>query len=356
MKTLKVDLGARSYPIFVGAKLPAFGAFLKSRKYRGPVFVITNTTVARLYLKKLSNGLKKSGFKVFSCVISDGEQYKNLDTLRKIYSKALQSGIDRSSVVIALGGGVVGDIAGFFASSYMRGIPLIQAPTTLLAMVDASIGGKTGVDLKEGKNLLGAFYQPKAVWMDLETLETLPEKQLRNGLAEVIKYGIISDSGFFAYLEKGMSKGFGPKDWENIIFRCAKIKAEVVEKDEFERKGLREILNFGHTFGHAIETLGGYKKYLHGEAVAVGMNLAAKLAARMKILSVAGQRSIEALLKKAGLPVRLKEKYSPGKLIQVMLRDKKAKAGKPRFVLPEKIGKVKVFSNIPVSLVRRVMK
>jgi 3-dehydroquinate synthase len=356
MKKLKVDLDSRSYPIFVRAKLAALGAYLKKQKYQGPAFVITNTTVANLYLGKLAKGLKKSGFKVFSCVISDGEQYKTLDTLKKIYSKALKSGIDRSSVAIALGGGVVGDIAGFFASSYMRGIPLIQAPTTLLAMVDASIGGKTGVDLEEGKNLVGAFYQPKAVWMDLAVLRTLPAKQLRNGLAEVIKYGIISDARLFAYLEKQIAKGFSPKDWEDIIFRCAGIKVSVVEKDEFETKGLREILNFGHTFGHAIETLGGYRKYLHGEAVSIGMSLAATLAARLKILSVADQKSIEALLRKTGLPVRPKERYSPQKFTAVMLRDKKVKAGKLRLVLPVKIGSVKVFSNLPVNLVRRVIK
>ena len=356
MKTLKVALGARSYPIYVGSRLSALGQYLKTHKFQGNAFVITNTTVAKLYLGELARGLKKSGFKVFSCVISDGEQYKNLETLKKIYSKALDAGIDRSAVAVALGGGVVGDIAGFFASSYMRGIPLIQAPTTLLAMVDASIGGKTGVDLKQGKNLVGAFYQPKVVWMDLGTLRTLPEKQIRNGLAEVIKYGVISDRQLFGYLEKRTWKGFGPKDWENIISRCAKIKAEVVEKDEYERKGLREMLNFGHTFGHAVETLGGYRKYLHGEAVAVGMSLAAKLAAGLKILSAAEQRSIEKLLKKTGLPVRLKEKYSPEKLVAVMLHDKKAKEGKPRFVLPVKIGSVKIFSNIPIDLVKKIVK
>lgn len=351
-----MHLGERSYPIFVGAHLSTLGAYLKKRRFSGPVFIVTNTAVGKLYAREVSLGLKKAGFKVFAYEMADGEKFKNLDTLKNIYRKAIRCGIDRHSVVVALGGGVVGDIAGFFAATYMRGIPYVQVPTTLLAMVDASIGGKTGVDLEEGKNLVGAFYQPKAVWIDISTLKTLPEKHIRNGLAEVIKYGVISGRKLFGYIEKRVAKGISLLDWGNIVHRCAKIKTAVVEKDEFETKGLREILNFGHTFGHAIETLSRYEKYMHGEAVAIGMNLASKLAQLTKKFSRQEKRKIEALISKAGLPTLLKEKWPAKKIIDVIKRDKKSKGGKPRFVLPFKIGKMKVCSNIKTNSVKEVLK
>ncbi len=354
MKKITVRLKGREYPIFVGAKLGGVAAFLKKKRLNGSLFIITNTTVAKLYLSNLLKAFKKNGFKVKHFIIPDGEQYKNIETLEKIYAGALKSGVDRSSCVIALGGGVVGDIAGFFSSSYMRGLPYVQIPTTLLAMVDASIGGKTGVDLKEGKNLVGSFYQPKAVWIDTSVLKTLPERQIRNGLAEVIKYGVIADPGIFGLLEKRLSKGVKGIGWEAVIFRCAKIKAEVVEIDEFETKGLREILNFGHTFGHAIETLSGYKKYLHGEAVAIGMLIASRLASIVNKFS--GERRIERLISLAGLPTKLKERWPSERILSVMAKDKKSKGGKNRIVLPLEIGKAAVYSDISKNLLREVLR
>ncbi|MCX5781481.1 MAG: 3-dehydroquinate synthase, partial [Elusimicrobia bacterium] len=334
MKKIIVNLGERKYPIIIGESIKKAGIFLKKLNISGKIFVITNTVVKKLYFDTLEKSLKTSGFSVYSIAIPDGESYKNIETLKELYFNAVKSRIDRSCAVIAFGGGVVGDIAGFFSATYMRGIPYIQIPTTLLAMVDSSVGGKTGVDLKEGKNLIGAFYQPKAVIIDVSLLNTLPEKQIKNGLSEVVKYGIISDKKLFEHLEKKVSgkNKIDSNDWKNIIYNCCKIKAGVVEKDEFENKGLREILNFGHSFGHAIETLTNYDKYLHGEAISIGMNMASRLAVKKRIFSFENQQKVESLLKKIGLPVSLKEKLRPETMIFMMLRDKKTRNGKLRFV------------------------
>ncbi|MFC1501007.1 3-dehydroquinate synthase [Elusimicrobiota bacterium] len=357
MKKLSVNLGKRSYPIFIGPKISELGHFLRKSGFSGKVFIITNPTVAKLYLEKLEKSLEKAGFDFKHYQIPDGEQHKNMETLEKIYKSASISGIDRKSFVIALGGGVVGDVAGFFAATYMRGLQLIQVPTTLLAMVDSSVGGKTGIDLGEGKNLVGAFYQPKAVWIDTLALKTLPERQIRNGLAEVIKYGVIKDSKFFSYLEKNIVKFKKIKsaEWEKIIYRCCQIKAQVVEDDEKEHKGIREVLNFGHTFGHAIETLTKYKKYYHGEAIALGMSIAAKLAVKKGLFSEKDRMRLDSLLLKTELTGNNKAKFSPNTMILLMLRDKKVRDGVLRFVLPTKIGEVKIESSIPVKLIREVL-
>lgn len=357
MQKIIVHLGKRSYPIFIGVKLQDIGKYLKNRNNSRKVFVITNPLVKRLYFSRLNKSLLSSGFEVHLCIIPDGETYKNLDTVKEMYLRALKSKLDRNSSVIALGGGVIGDIAGFFAATYLRGLPLIQIPTTLLAMVDSSVGGKTGVDLAQGKNLVGSFYQPNLVWIDTSTLNTLDLRQIKNGLSEVIKYGIIKDSKFFDYLERILSSNaINYKEHENIVHKCCLVKAKVVQEDEFEKKGVREILNFGHTFGHALETLTKYRYYLHGEAVAIGMNIAALAAEKLKILDTHEQSRISDLIRIAGLPLVFKMKLSYESLLNVMLRDKKVRNGKMRFVLPVKIGKVKVFSDIPVNVIKEVLK
>jgi len=237
----------------------------------------------------------------------------------------------------------------------MRGLPVVQVPTTLLAMVDSSVGGKTGVDLKEGKNLVGAFHQPFAgVWMDLGTLKTLPMNEMRNGLAEIIKYGVIKDAALFKYLERTIFEM--PKSFEYVVAACAGIKAEIVSKDEFERKGLREILNYGHTFGHAVEMLTHYRVYSHGEAVAMGMNIAARLALKLKLLGENDAARIECLLFNAWLPTGIEKKLSADKILNAMMRDKKTLNGKLRLVLPVRIGKTLVKTGVPVETIKGVLK
>jgi 3-dehydroquinate synthase len=354
MKKIIVDLQDRSYPINIGVRLDQLGRYLKGQEYGPKAIVVTNTTLRKRYLPELVKGLTGAGFTVSTAVIPDGEKYKKLSTVEKLYRAALAAKADRSTVVIALGGGVVGDITGFFAATYMRGIPFVQVPTTLLAMVDSSVGGKTGVDLPDGKNLVGAFYQPKAVWIDLDTLKTLPARQLRNGLAEIIKYGAIADEQFFEWLEKVLLRKLADAEFGWMIATGCAIKARVVEKDEFERRSLREILNYGHTFGHAIETLTRYRTWCHGEAVAIGMNLAAKFAVELGVLTAAAQQRIETLLATAGLPVTVPGRLTPRRMIDTMLRDKKVREGKLRLVLPERIGSVKVIA-VPADTVREFL-
>ncbi|MFH1367902.1 MAG: 3-dehydroquinate synthase [Elusimicrobiota bacterium] len=366
MKKILVKLSERSYQIFIGAKLEDLGRQLAGMKLSKTALVVTNPKVGKLYLSRISAGLKRAGFKVSSCIIGDGEEFKTLNTVNKIYGAMLNAGLDRRSPLIALGGGVAGDIAGFAAATFMRGVPLIQVPTTLLAMVDSSVGGKTGVDLKEGKNLIGAFYQPKLVWIDISTLKTLPEEHIANGMAEVIKYGVIKDSAFFKFLEKNINKMQGqgsrvqgPGKTEkligHIISTSCKIKADVVSGDEREEKGLREILNFGHTFGHALETLNNYKGILHGQAVAIGMNFAASLAVKLGMLGKSDKARLKNLILLAGLGACSHKRFTANQVISVMKRDKKTRSGKLRFVLPVKIGKVTVKSNISSELIRKIL-
>ncbi len=357
MKTLTVHLGQRSYPIVIGAPINGLGPWLRKKGYHGTVMIVTNTTVARLYRKPVENSLSGSGFKVSCAVVKDGEQYKTLDTVQRLYHAAVKNGLDRSSLAVALGGGVVGDIAGFFSATYMRGIPCVQVPTTLLAMVDSSVGGKTGVDLKEGKNLVGAFHQPKAVWIDPGVLSTLSRRHVNNGMAEVIKYGIVADYSFFKYLEKILfgDKKITIRQWEAIIHRCCALKASIVERDEFETKGLRAILNYGHTFGHAIEGATGYRKYLHGEAVAIGMAAAGRCAVSMGMFSKEKETRVETLISKVGLSLITTSKIPYIALIRYMCSDKKVHQGKLRFILPVDIGTVKVVSDVPEEVLKKVV-
>ncbi|MCB4791715.1 MAG: 3-dehydroquinate synthase [Elusimicrobia bacterium] len=357
MKLINVRLKERTYPILINRKLKNLGSYLKNKNYTRKVLVVTNPKVKKLYFAELDNSLKKAGFKVYSAILPDGERYKTLGTVNKIYIKAIKAGIDRATPVIALGGGVIGDIAGFFASTFLRGIPFIQVPTTLLAMVDSSVGGKTGVDLKEGKNLVGTFYQPDLVWIDISTLKTLPLAEMKNGMAEVIKYGVIKDGTFFKYLNEHIQNIYEIENskYEAIIAKCCSIKARIVESDEKEKKGIREVLNFGHTFGHAIETLSGYKVYKHGQAVAIGMNMAGNLAVSLGVLSEVDRIRIKNILVSAKLPVGMKERYSFKQILPVLMRDKKVKRGNLRFVLPKKLGSVFVHKGVPLKVVRDIL-
>ena len=356
MKKLTVQLKKRSYPIYIGAPLEALGGLIARKPFTRRCMLVTNTTIHRHYGARVVRSLQRKGFTVMVVRLPDGEKYKTLESVSKLYTTAVRARLDRRSPVIALGGGVIGDITGFFAATYLRGIPFIQVPTTLLAMVDSSVGGKTGVDLPEGKNLAGAFYQPKMVLIDTATLNTLPSRELKNGMAEVIKYGVIMDRTFFTMLVKNKTNLYrrNAKLYAAIVERCCRLKARVVEQDEYEEKGIRAILNYGHTFGHALETAGGYAALKHGEAVAVGMVFAARLAQRLGLLKTQDTVQIEDLIASAGLAGSWK-KINPQRLITVMRRDKKVINGKLRFVLPTAIGTVKVHPGVPEKEVYTLM-
>jgi 3-dehydroquinate synthase len=345
MHVVKVSLGERDYDIEIGTSLDQIGGRLQGLGFGQKIAFITNPTVKKLYGQRIVDSLKAAGFLVLSIEIPDGEQYKTLDWANAIYSALLINSFDRKSALVALGGGVIGDLTGFAAATFMRGVPFVQVPTTLLAMVDSSVGGKTGVNHAMGKNMIGAFYQPKKVLMDLDVLKSLPQEEFLAGMAEVIKYGVIWDASFFEYLDRKREKilALDPEVLSHIIQRSCEIKAEVVSKDERER-GLRAILNFGHTVGHAIETAENYTMR-HGEAVAIGMVYASKLAHNTGLCDASVPERVEKLIKSYGLPtnlVALSRKPSVTELIDTMRIDKKAEGGKVRFVLPKKIGEVVV--------------
>ena len=343
MQTLNVNLGERSYPIHIGAgNLARIGEFLEQVGLRGKVAVVTNPTIAPLYLDTVGNALKQAGFSVIPVLIPDGEEYKTVKSLEIIYDCLIAERLERKSCVLALGGGVVGDMAGFAAATYLRGVPYVQVPTTLLAQVDSSVGGKTGVNHADGKNLIGAFYQPKLVLIDVSVLRTLPRRELMAGLAEVIKYGVVEDANFFALLEQKIDL-LAQLDKDLLIetiATCCAIKARVVEADERE-DDYRAVLNFGHTIGHALEAVTGYTRFLHGEAVGVGMAKAAVLSARQGICDPKSFQRIVQLIEKAGLPSEIPDNVSMNGLIQVMEVDKKAAGGKIKFVMCESIGKTR---------------
>jgi 3-dehydroquinate synthase len=330
--TVEVALGERSYPIVIGRGL-LDGAYDLAAHLRGPdCLVVSNETVAPLYLAALKRNLK--GSQVASIELADGEAYKTLAAVDTIFDALVNAGANRDTTVIALGGGVVGDIAGFAAACYMRGVDFIQVPTTLLAQVDSSVGGKTGVNHRGGKNLVGAFHQPRLVLIDTDTLGTLPERELKAGLAEVIKHGIIADAGFFAWLEAHIDEllGGAPEALAHAVQRSCEIKAEVVAEDEREA-GRRAILNFGHTFGHAIEHCQGYGEWLHGEAVAAGMIMAAGLSG----IDDETRRRIGLLVERAGLPT-CPPPVSAARMRDAMGMDKKVLDKKLRFVLLDRLG------------------
>lgn len=337
MKTLNVDLAERSYPIHIGTELLTQTALLTPHIAGSRVAIVTNDTVAPLYLDQLMQTL--SQFDPLPIILPDGEQYKNLDTLNTIFDALLENRCDRKITLVALGGGVIGDITGFAAASYMRGVPFIQVPTTLLSQVDSSVGGKTGVNHALGKNMIGAFYQPKCVLIDTTSLSTLPDKELSAGVAEVIKYGLIRDLPFFEWLETSMTSLLS-RDAHTIIeavYRSCDNKAQVVAADEREA-GNRALLNYGHTFGHAIEAGMGYGAWLHGEAVATGMVMANDLSRRMGWISEADCQRAEALIKQANLPVRAPAAVSAGRMLELMSVDKKVEAGQINLVLLKALG------------------
>lgn len=320
------------------ARLP--GVLAREARPGAKVMVVADSAVAGRYGKMLKIGLMKAGFEVRLVIIPAGERSKTLAQAQKLLTQLSKANFERESWLIALGGGVVGDLTGFVAATYLRGVPYIQVPTTLLAQVDSSIGGKTGVDTPEGKNLVGAFYHPRIIWITPDLLKTLPARHWRNGLAEVIKYGAIRDAALFEILERKMDrllKGYSA-DWVPVIKRCAEIKADVVKKDPTETKGLRAILNFGHSVGHAIEAATGYRQYLHGEAISIGMFVAGLLSEQLSGLDGIDRIRLGTLLTKAGLPARVKRPIPRSRLLQFLARDKKVQNGTVRFVLLKGLG------------------
>lgn len=344
MQTLNVDLGERSYPIYIGAGLLSQGDLLRQHIAGKQVMVVTNETIAPLYLQHLRSVL--DDFHYSEVVLPDGEQFKSLQTLERIYDKLLEDKHNRTTTLIALGGGVVGDMTGFAAASYQRGVNFIQVPTTLLSQVDSSVGGKTGVNHPLGKNMIGAFHQPRCVVADTNTLQTLPGRELSAGIAEVIKYGLICDPEFYGWLESNMEAlvSCEAEVIAEAIYRSCRDKARVVARDERE-SDVRAILNLGHTFGHAIETAQGYGQWLHGEAVAVGMLMAADLSCRLGWIQEKELEGLRNLLARAGLPVQAPE-MTQEQFFSLMSVDKKVLDGRLRLVLLKSIGSAIVTSDI----------
>jgi len=342
--TVPVSLGERSYDIFIGPNLLAKAAeFLGRLKLGQRGVIVTDSNVGPLYGAKLRRVLKQAGFETTELAVTAGEASKTLRQVTRLLERMPELGLDRQAFVIALGGGVVGDLAGFVAAIYLRGLPFVQIPTTLLAMVDSSVGGKTGVNLPHGKNLVGAFYQPRLVLADTGLLKTLSDRELRSGFAEVIKTAAIRDAKFFAWLEQNRRQVLmlKPATISQAVKRCCAIKAAVVAADERE-SGLRAILNFGHTIGHAMEALRDYQGILHGEAVAMGMAAAAELSVKRAGLKRADADRLKALIEASKLPVNLGDRYDVQQLLTAMRLDKKAQAGKLRFVLLKRLGETVV--------------
>ena len=351
MESVKVALGERAYSVHVGQGLLCRSELLLPLLRQPRVAVVTNTTVAPLYLQRFAKSLRDAGIDVVEIILPDGERFKNWQTLNSIFDVLLERCCERSTTLIALGGGVVGDMTGFAASCYQRGMPFIQVPTTLLSQVDSSIGGKTAINHPLGKNMIGAFYQPGVVLADTDALNTLPDRELRAGLAEVIKNGLIRDLPFLDWLESNLSRVLArePQALEYAICRSCQNKAEVVVADEHEN-GERALLNMGHTFGHAIETGMGYGEWLHGEAVAAGTMMAAELSRRLGWISAADVARVDDLFTRAGLPV-----FGPAmdvdRYLELMQHDKKVQNGKLRLVLFKEIGQAVVSDGAPPALI-----
>jgi 3-dehydroquinate synthase len=347
MPTLNVDLGERSYPIYIETGLFNQAGFLLSAIQGKQCAIVTNETVAPLFLNSIKKPLTEAGINTFDIILPDGEQYKTIESFNAVLTQLLENRAARDTTLIALGGGVIGDMGGFAAACYQRGIPFIQVPTTLLSQVDSSVGGKTAVNHPLGKNMIGAFYQPKAVFIDTNSLSTLPEREFCAGMAEVIKYGIMYDGDFFTWIEN-QSTNIKNRDADAlryVIATCCAIKAEVVNLDEKEH-GVRALLNLGHTFGHAIEAEKGYGVWLHGEAVAAGMVLAATLAVARQCITASEFSRIESLLKTFNLPIAGPVDMSADRYIQHMQHDKKVLSGKMRFIIPTSIGEAKIVDDV----------
>jgi 3-dehydroquinate synthase len=354
MATLTVELGERSYPILIEANLLDHPEVLTTHLTTNKVVVVTNDVVDPLYFPTVSQAL--AGYDVSKIVVPDGEQHKNLQSFEMVISKLLEMSAGRDTTLIALGGGVIGDLTGFVAASFQRGMPFIQIPTTLLSQVDSSVGGKTAVNHPLGKNMIGAFYQPKAVLIDTNSLTTLPEREFAAGMAEVIKYGVIYDADFFIWLEDNQQaiKHKKLEALQYMIARCCAIKAEIVAIDERE-SGLRAILNLGHTFGHAIEAEKGYGNWLHGEAVSAGIILASAVATKMNWLEASEFSRIESLLQAFDLPTDAPSDMAYDEFIRHMRHDKKVQAGQLFFVIPKGIGKAVVTNEISAEVLRAIL-
>jgi 3-dehydroquinate synthase len=353
MESLNVSLGDRSYPIHIGQHLLGLPELLLPHIKSKQVCIVSNETVAPLYMQQLEQTL--AGFSVIRVILPDGEEHKTLDTTALIYDSLLEHNFSRSCTLVALGGGVVGDITGFAAATYQRGVRFIQVPTTLLSQVDSSVGGKTGVNRPLGKNMVGAFYQPQCVIIDTATLNTLPDRELKAGLAEVIKYGLINNPGFLGWIEQNLEKLLqrDPDCLRYAVRISCEEKAAIVAEDETE-SGLRAILNFGHTFGHAIETAMGYGNWLHGEAVATGMLMAADLSMRMGYLGTADVKRVHDLINRAGLPV-LPPSLDEATWVGLMKKDKKAQQGLLRFILLKSVGKAAIADDVPLTSLQQTL-
>jgi 3-dehydroquinate synthase len=358
VRTVNVPLGNRSYAIKIGAGLLTnLGRECARLELRQRCAVISDSNVAPRYASAALDALKKAGFEPLLVTVPAGETAKRLDIVSRCYDQLAAQRLERKSFIVALGGGVVGDLAGFVAATYLRGIPFVQVPTTLLAQVDSSVGGKVGVNLKAGKNLVGAFYQPRIVLCDLDSLGTLPDREYRSGLAEVIKYGIIYDASLFGKLERCLPQLLARdgKVLAQVVARCCQIKAEIVRQDETET-GQRALLNFGHTIGHGLEAISHYGKYLHGEAISIGQVAAAKISARLTGLSAKDASRIARLFQNAGLPIELKLTGSErSKLLAAMNLDKKVSDGTIKFVLAPRIGAAEFGHVVPEAVLDEVL-
>ena len=354
MKEVAVRLATNSYNIRIGSNLlMQTGRWLKESGFTDKLVIITNPVVKKLYGDTLEQNLTKEGFRVTVLLVSDGEEQKSLEVAGRLYTELASCYMERMTPVLALGGGVIGDLAGFVAATYLRGVPLVQIPTTLLAQVDSSIGGKVAVNLGQVKNIVGTFYQPKLVISDIGVLKTLPTKEFTNGLAEVIKYGIACDKKLFTFIEQNLEKikALDEQVLEEIVFQSARIKAEIVEKDERDL-GLRAVLNYGHTVGHAIESASDFR-VRHGEAVAVGMVAAARISHQLGILDENAIARLKSVMERAGLPTRIPN-LKKERMVQAITHDKKVLSGKIRFVLPKLIGEALVTEVTP-SLIEQVL-
>ncbi len=357
MEKVRVDLDERSYDIIIGAgALDCVGETMRSMALGRQVMVVTNAVVRPLYGDRVETLLAQSGFKVRVVETPDGEVHKSLATAAMLYDALIDFKMDRRCAIVALGGGVIGDVAGFVASTYLRGVPFVSIPTTLLAQVDSAVGGKTGVDHPKGKNLIGAFYQPRLVLCDLDLLRTLPKRELRAGMAEVVKYGVILDANFFSFVESHIEEILNLESvaMAEVVRSSCEAKATVVARDELE-SGLRAILNFGHTLGHAIEALTGYSQFIHGEAVAIGMVAAARIASAMGVCRERDVQRLTAVLERIGLPTRPPE-LDVHAVVEAMIHDKKVQDGRIRFILPERIGKVVIRDDVDPALIGTVLR
>ncbi len=355
MQTLTVSLADRSYPIHIGNGLLGQVDLILPHLKRKQVAIVSNTTVAPLYMHALAQPLRDAGVSVIEIILPDGEAYKNNETLQIIYDHLLQNRCERNTTLIALGGGVIGDLTGYAAATYLRGVPFIQVPTTLLSQVDSSVGGKTGINHPLGKNMIGAFYQPKLVLADIDTLKTLPQRELSAGVAEVIKYGLIRDADFFDWLETNMAAlmALDTAVASYAIYRSCQNKAEVVAADEHEQ-GERALLNLGHTFGHAIENAMGYGVWLHGEAVATGTVMAADLSQRMGWLNAAEVQRIKAILQAAKLPLEAPD-FGAEEYLRLMQLDKKVSDGRIRLILQQGIGKAVITADYDAEKLKQTL-